>query len=148
MSIKINDVLTHLKSVAAGIDGMHADRVHIGPIEPTRIAGDPHIMIVLDRNKGERIDGGDIYRRPRVSIVIGMRIDPLADDPDVQINAIYEPMHAAFEQLRDGVAGVFETMVEVEDSLEYDTAVFKNQPIRFAGADWDITFERTLGETE
>lgn len=148
MTIALNTALEHIRTLCAAIDGMHAERVHIGPIVPGRVSSSPHIVIAQDRNRGERIDGGKTVRVVPLRITVLMRIDPVKGDPDIQINTIYEPMHAAFEQVVDGVADKFLAFTEVEDSLQYDTDMVEERPLRLAYADWNLYIERTLGQTD
>lgn len=147
MQISLNVAIEHLKREAAVIDGMHEERVHLGPIQPSRVGDDPHIVIILNKNKGERIDGDKIKREILLTVSVMMRIDPVKGDADLQINEIYEPMHAAFEQMIDGVEGIMVAFTEVEDSLEYETQVIEGQALRFAMSDWLLTIDRTVGQT-
>lgn len=148
MAIALNVALEHLKTVCSYISGMHAERVHAGPIEPSRIGDAPRIVIVQDKNRGERIDGNKTTRQIKLRIAVLMRIDPAGQDPDIQINEIYEPMHAELEQLIDGVDGVMVAFNEVEDSLNYETEVIEGKPLRQAYADWNLIIDRTVGQTD
>lgn len=147
--IQINNVLGHLKATAiATVDGMHHERVWIGPADLRRLVNGPIISILTDGNDPERIDGDGMRRRVSVTIGLLLAIDPIKGDADIQINELYEPLHAALEAMRDGVAGTFEQMVEVAGSLKYDTALHNEVPLRTVQCDWEITFDRTLGSTQ
>jgi len=144
----VNVALRYLKMEAGVIEGMVGERVHIGPIAPSRVSDTPHIVIIQNRNKGERIDDNLTRRHLKLTVSVLMRVDQVAGDADLQINDTYEPMHASFEQMIDGVEGIMLSFTEVEDSLEYDTEVFEGQAIRSATSDWILTIERTLGQTD
>lgn len=150
MAIKLNTILSHLKTTAAAMAGMSADRVHLDPIFPSIVSGEPHIVIMEVRSPGVAIDGGKSERKLSIIVGVVLRIDPGSNtDIDLQINAIYEPLHAAFEAMRHGVANTFLTMVEDSEGPSSDIVDLPNSaPIRMKSCSWEITFERGLAATE
>jgi len=147
MAIAVNTILNHIKTVLATLSNLTAERIHIGPIEATRVGTSPHVVIVEQDEPGDRIDGGLTYRQLRVVIGVVMRIDTVKGDVDVQINATYQPIHAKLETLCDGVTSTFETMMEDEEGPSSDTA-WDQVALRTKSCGWTIAFDRTLGSTE
>jgi len=150
MAIKLNEILSHLKTTAAAMPGMIAERVHLNPIAPSLVSGGPHISIMEVRAPGVAIDGGMSERRLMIVVGVLLRIDPGANtDIDIQINDIYEPLHAELEKMRHGVANKFLTMVEDGEGPSSDIIDLPNSaPIRMKSCSWEITFERGLAATE
>lgn len=150
MAIKLNDILAHLKTTAAAMPGMEAGRVHLDPIHPSMVSGSAHIVITEVRSPGRAIDGGKSERVLTIVVGVLLRIDPgSSTDIDVQINAIYEPLHAQFESMRHGVANTFLTMVEDAEGPQSDIVDLpQTAPIRMKSCGWEITFERGLAATE
>lgn len=148
MSVKINDVLSHLKTFAAALPGMSAERVHLSPIEITAVGMGTTIVITEIREPGERSDDNKIDRRLRLEIGVAMLVDPAsATDIDLQINATYQPLHAGLEAKRDGVSNLFFTMDEDGDGPSSEI-VWGQIPIRLKSCTWIVTFDRRLGETD
>lgn len=148
MSVKINDVLSHLKTFAATLPGMSAERVHLTPIELVAVGLGTQIVITELRESGERIDDNETRRMVRLEIGVAMLVDPTsATDIDVQINAIYQPLHAGLEAKRDGVANLFATMEEDPEGPSSEI-VWGQIPIRLKSCSWVVRFDRTLGQTD
>lgn len=146
--IKINNILDFLQATAIDtVKGMHPERVCFGPAMLDRVAHGPVISILTDGSDPERIDGEGMRRHVQLTIGMVMQIDPVRGDIDIQINEFYEPLHAALEAMRDGVADTFEQIVEQAGTLRYDTALHQEIPLRIVQCDWTITFDRTLGST-
>ena len=150
MAIKLNTILAHLKITAAAMPNMTAERVHLDPIHPSIVSGGAHIVITEVSSPGVIIDGGKSARKLVIVVGVVLRIDPGANtDIDVQINEIYEPLHAEFEKMRHGVSNVFLTMVEDDEGPSSDIIDLPNTaPIRMKSCGWEITFERGTAATE
>jgi hypothetical protein len=148
MSVKINDVLLHLKTFAAALPGMVAERVHLGPIELVKVAMGTQIVINELREPGERKDDGKIDRSVTLEIGVAMAVDPASStDIDIQINAIYQPLHAGLEAMRDGVTSKFATMEEDPQGPSSEI-VWAQVPIRLKSCTWTVLFDRRLGQTD
>lgn len=149
MTIALNTILGIIKSHVVSAASIPASRVHLGPIPLTQVGKDPHIVIVQTSESGERIDDGKTRRTLGLHIGVMMRIDTVKGEVDLQVNAIYEPIHAALEMLRDGVAsnpGVFLEVREASQGPE-SGVVADRVPVRYKSATWDIIYDRALGGT-
>lgn len=148
MSVKINDVLSHLKTFAATLPGMSAERVHIGPIMLGAVGLGTQIIINELREPAVRKDDDKFDRMVHLEIGVAMPVDPTSTtDIDLQINAIYQPLHAGLEAKRDGVAGLFDTMEEDSEGPSSEI-VWEQIPIRIKSCSWVVRFDRTLGQTD
>jgi hypothetical protein len=109
---KRSDILTHYKTRIAALAGMHAERVRIGVLDPTKIPmGAPVVGIRVASDRGERQEGL-VVRRMVLIVSAFLRVDPIKSaDELLQLSDAWDLVQAELELIADACANGLAVMI-------------------------------------